>query len=475
MRRATVGGYVLSLAMAVLLRSSPAPAQVCQGDCSLDAAVTVDELVTVVSIALGTAQPDLCTSGDASCDGTITVDEIVGSVNSALAGCGDSFVPRGELVVPASQFQGVLQQIPEGPTVGGTPRMPAQYRVDSPAEVAVSVLATGLEVPWAMAFTPDGRLLVTERPGRIRIVADGVLDPVPWATIDINRSTQEGGLMGLAVHPEFVDERWVYVCYTTFVGPNIANRVVRLREVEGRGADEEILVDAIPGASVHDGCRLKFGPDGMLYASTGDAQQRAMAQNVSSLAGKILRIRPDGGIPEDNPLGAESRVYSSGHRNPQGLAFRSDGVLFATEHGPTLEVGGLRAHDEVNVIEAGGNYGWPLAVGAPGLAELRDPLLMYPGTAVPPAGATFYEAEAIEEWTGNVFFTSLGARHLQRVILDQCDRAHAIERLFVDAFGRLRDVIEGPDGNLYVATSNRDGRAQPGRDDDRILQIAPAP
>jgi glucose/arabinose dehydrogenase len=360
--------------------------------------------------------------------------------------------------------------------VGGTPLMPAQYRVDDLPEVDVRVLATDLEVPWGMAFAPDGRLFVTERPGRIRVIADGELDPEPWLAIDVNRFTQEGGLMGIAVASDFSQEPWVYVCYTTFVAGSIANRVSRFREIEGRGGTEEILINNILGSSTHDGCRVKVGPDGMIYASTGDAEQRARAQDLGTLNGKILRIRPDGTVPEDNPFGPESYVYSYGHRNPQGLAFRkSDGALFETEHGPTGEVGGLRAHDEVNQIEAGVNYGWPAVVGAPQQPQYRDPIILFPDLAVPPAGATFYEALVIPSWTGNLFFTSLGAARLERIILDPCDRPAAIERLLVDEYGRLRDVIEGPDGYLYVATSNRDRRGQPREGDDKILQIVPAP
>jgi glucose/arabinose dehydrogenase len=430
----------------------------------------------MVSIALGTVEPGACVLGDSTCDGTITVDEIVGSVTSALAGCAGAFVPRGVLVEEASPAEGLLRQIPDGPLVGGTPLMPAQYRVDDLPEIEVRVLATNLEVPWGMAFAPDGRLFITERPGRIRVVSDGALDPAPWLSINVNRFTQEGGLMGIAVAPDFAEEPWVYVCYTTFVGGDIANRVSRFREVDGRGSNEEILVDNILGASIHDGCRVKVGPDGMIYASTGDASRPARAQDVNTLNGKILRIRPDGGIPEDNPFGPESYVYSYGHRNPQGLAFRgSDGALFETEHGPSGEVGGLRAHDEVTQIEAGANYGWPSAVGAPQQPQYRDPILLFPDPAVPPAGATFYEATVIPLWTGSLFFTSLGAVHLQRVVLDRCDRPAAIERMFVGTYGRLRDVIEGPDGYLYVAISNRDTRGRPAADDDKILQIVPAP
>jgi len=464
----------VAIPLLVLGWSSTLSAQFCQGDCTVDAAVTVDELVTIVGIALGDQSADVCISSDASCDGRVTVDEILGSVDRALNGCSDTYAPRGELLYPASPAQGLLSEHPEGTMIGGTPRMPAQYVVvGTPEEIDVEVIASRLEVPWALAFAPDGRLFVTERTGRVRVVVNGELDEEPWATIGVSTTTSEGGLLGLAIHPNFPEEPWVYVCYTV-PGRGVTNRISRLPEVSGRGGEEEILVDDVRGAVIHDGCRLKFGPDGMLYATTGDAGQRALAQSLTSLEGKVLRIRPDGGVPADNPFGPDLYVYSYGHRNPQGLAFRRrDGALFETEHGPSGEIAGLLAHDEVNRIEAGINYGWPQAVGAPQIAEYRDPILLFPITAVPPAGASFYESDVIPKWNGNFFFTSLGARHLQRVILDPCDRVGAIEWLFAGPYGRLRDVVEGPDGYLYFTTSNRDGRGLPGIDDDRILRIVP--
>jgi len=352
--------------------------------------------------------------------------------------------------------------------------MPAQYRVVDPSEVRVETLVTDLEVPWSLAFAPDGRLFVAERPGRVRVIRDGEVQPNPWATIAV-RAFGEGGLMGLALHPDFADQPWVYVCYTYADGQLMQNRISRFREVAGAAGSEEVLLEHIPGAFMHDGCRLKFGPDGKLYATTGDAGSRQQAQDLGSLAGKILRMNPDGSVPNDNPFGPASRVYTYGHRNPQGLALHpGTGWLFETEHGPSFEVT-VGNYDEVNVIMPGANYGWPLAIGAPHLAEYRDPLLSYPDAAVPPAGATFYLSTHIPQWTGNFFFTSLGAQHLQRVVLDTAGNVVAIERLFTGVYGRLRDVVEGPDGALYVSTSNRDGRTQPRADDDRILRIVPAP
>jgi len=386
--------------------------------------------------------------------------------------------PRGIKVIAASEPVGIIRRMPGGPIVGGAPRMPAQYRVTNPDEVHVATLASGLEVPWSLAFAPDGRLFVSERPGRIRVITNNLLAPTPWATLAV-RADGEGGLMGLTLDPNFNSEPWVYICYTFDDGGASSNRISRVREVDGRGGNEQILLDHFPGAAIHDGCRLKFAPDGTLFATTGDSFQRSLAQDLSSLAGKILRLNRDGSVPDDNPFGRTSPVYSYGHRNSQGLAFDPEtGTLFATEHGPSGEVG-FGNYDEVNIIVPGGNYGWPLAVGAPGLPEFQDPLLAFPDIAVPPAGATFYRSTRIPLWTGNFLFTSLRGEHLQRVTLD-ASRRHvvAIERLFERDFdrgiyGRLRDIIEGPDGSLYMATSNRDGRGTPAPDDDRILRIEP--
>jgi glucose/arabinose dehydrogenase len=383
-------------------------------------------------------------------------------------------------VIDASEQVGIIEETPGEPIKGGAPRMPAQYRVTRPEEVRVETFISGLEVPWSLAFAPDGRLFISERPGRIRVVTAGVLAGTPWMTLNVTTNTSEGGLMGLALDPNFANDPWVYVCYTFDDEGAPENRISRMRETGGHGGTEEILLDRFPGGPVHDGCRLKFGPDGKLYATTGDTFQRSLAQDLGSLAGKILRLNRDGSVPTDNPFGPSSFIYSYGHRNPQGLAFDpQSGRLFATEHGPSGEVD-FGNYDEVNIIVAGGNYGWPLVVGAPGLPQYHDPLLAFPDVAVPPAGSTFYSAALIPQWTGNFFFTSLRGQHLQRVVLDSSrEQVVAIERLFEESFysgvyGRLRDVIQGPDGALYVATSNRDGRGQPAPDDDRVLRIVPS-
>ncbi|MEE8472409.1 MAG: PQQ-dependent sugar dehydrogenase [Dehalococcoidia bacterium] len=328
-------------------------------------------------------------------------------------------------------------------------------------------MARGLEVPWSLAFAPDGRLFFTERPGRVRVIEDGVLDPEPWARIGA-APRGEGGLLGLALDPDFSRTGYVYVYYTRRDGTGrLVNRVSRLREVGGRGGDEEVILDGIPGARNHNGGRLRFGPDGRLYITTGDAGDGDLAQDLSSLAGKVLRLDPDGSIPGDNPFPG-SPVYSYGHRNPQGLDWHPDtGTLVATEHGPS-------AHDEVNVIVPGGNYGWPLVSG-----EGRDPGSIGPLRQTgretwAPSGASFYTGDLFPRWRGDFFLAALRGRHLRRLRLDgPAGGVIEEEVLFRGELGRLRDVVVGPDGALYLATNNRDGRGSPAADDDRILRVVP--
>ncbi|MDD5082322.1 MAG: PQQ-dependent sugar dehydrogenase, partial [Dehalococcoidales bacterium] len=218
--------------------------------------------------------------------------------------------------------------------------------------LAVS-LAQNLEIPWALDFLPDGSLIFTERPGRIRLIdaQDGLLLQ-PLLTIDEVTPRGEGGLLGIAVHPDFSGNHFIYVYYTYQAGAGLANRVVRFRMENGTLNDKQVIIDGIPAASNHDGGRIKFGPDGRLYVTTGDASVAELAQDKSSLAGKILRITDDGRIPADNPFSG-SPVYSYGHRNPEGIAWDAQGRLWATEHGSS-------ATDELNLIQPGHNYGWPV-------------------------------------------------------------------------------------------------------------------
>ncbi|WP_376792211.1 PQQ-dependent sugar dehydrogenase [Thermoflexus sp.] len=372
---------------------------------------------------------------------------------------------------------------PGSPVPSPTPQFPptpsATAALSSPTPRAsfqprVEIVATGLEVPWALAFAPDGRIFVTERPGRIRVIENGALRPELVAVLPV-AATGEGGLMGLALDPNFAQNGYLYVMYTYRAGGALRNRISRLT-LRGNTAGEEIvLIDNIPGAGIHDGGRLAFGPDGKLYATTGDAAQRDLAQRLDSLAGKILRLNPDGSIPTDNPFPG-SYVYSYGHRNPQGLAWHPvTGQLYSTEHGPTGEMG-LCCRDELNLIRPGANYGWPLVTGAPGDPRFADPILHSGEDTWAPAGMAFVTGERLAPWKGHLFFGTLRGQHLHHVVLGS-DGSTVVfhEELFRGEFGRIREVVMGPDGALYFTTSNRDGRGQPRSGDDRILRIVPGP
>jgi glucose/arabinose dehydrogenase len=352
---------------------------------------------------------------------------------------------------------------------GGSSRAPSTATA---AEFHVETFLRGLNTPWAIDFAPDGRIFLTERPGRIRIVERGQLRAEPWLALEVAASG-EAGLMGLAIDPQFSQNRFVYAAFSYRSGVfGVRNRLVRLREdpKSGSGMIDKILFDDIPGANNHDGGRVKFAPDGKLYWTMGDAQTTRYAQNLKSLNGKILRLNPDGSIPSDNPF-PNSYVYSYGHRNPQGLAWQpGTGRLYATEHGPSGFQGCCR--DEVNFIEPGKNYGWPEIRGDE-TKEAMTPPVVHSGSSETwaPGGATFVSQGP---WAGSLLFTGLRGQTLYRVILDPSDprKVEKLERHFNRQFGRLRDIVEGPDKALYLLTSNHDGRGRPVPDDDRVMRIS---
>ena len=332
----------------------------------------------------------------------------------------------------------------------------------------VEPVVTNLEIPWSMAFAPDGRLFVTERPGRVRIIDMATRASELALTIDDVYSEGEAGLLGLALDPQFAQTRFVYLYYSARLSTGgIANRVVRYREAGSRLGERAMLLDGIPAAQIHDGGRIRFGPDGLLYITAGDAANTNLAQDLGSLAGKILRINRDGTTPRENPFA--SPIYSYGHRNPQGLDWHpGTGQLWAVEHG---NVG----NDEVNAIDAGANYGWPRIEGSQTMAGMRAPLTFY-NPAIAPSGTSFYRGDRFPRFVNNVFSGTLRGTHLLRLIPDgSAPRIASQEVLLNGRFGRLRDVIPGPDGYLYIATNNRDGRGSPAATDDRILRIVPAP
>jgi glucose/arabinose dehydrogenase len=344
--------------------------------------------------------------------------------------------------------------------------LPAPTAAAKPAgTLKVEAVVKGLDTPWAIAFHPDGRWFVTERPGRIRIVKDGQLLPEPWMTFDVfERDQSEAGLLGIAL-----DGQYVYVAYTYPAGNRLQNRLVRLREEQGKGVQDKVLFDGVLGNQNHDGGRVKIGPDGKLYWTMGESFIRNLAQDRESPSGKILRLNTDGSVPADNPFPG-SPIWSWGHRNPQGIAWQpGTGRLYETEHGPSGQAEAGCCHDEVNLIEPGKNYGWPTIRGDQAQDGLVSPLLHSgPSVTWAPGGAAFATSGP---WAGSLLFAGLRGTALYRVTFDQAGKATLAETLLEREYGRLRDVVEGPDGALYVLTSNRDGRGQPTPDDDRVLRL----
>lgn len=340
----------------------------------------------------------------------------------------------------------------------------------------VETVAAGLIVPWGLAFAPDGRIFVTERPGSIRVIRDGVLQPEPWATLKV-AATGEAGLMGIAIAPDFERSRAVYVVGTFSTAEGLTNRVIRFTERDGRGQDSVVVLDKIPSARFHAGDAIAFGPDGMLYIATGDAMTPSRAHDMKSLGGKILRLTPGGGVPTDNPI-AGSPVFAYGLRNTQGIAWdRETGQMFATDHGPSgfPNERFRRNHDELNAIVPGGDHGWPNVAGTSASAKSVQPLADWdPGIA--PSGLAMYIGTDFPRWRGSLFVGALRGAHLRRVSveLDSTGWLATSEEIVVQGMGRIRAVVMGPDGYLYFTTSNQDGRGDPAANDDRVLRIVPA-
>jgi len=354
--------------------------------------------------------------------------------------------------------------------VGEFPQNAEDEFVLNPAAVDVEVWQQNLNVPWELVFLPESnRALVTERSGRVLEIINGKLQPESYLNIDIV-SRGEGGLLGMTHHPNFPETPYIYLMYTyTSASGQQYNRVSRFKDQNNQAGEEEIILDQIPAGNYHDGGRIAFGPDNMLYITTGDTFNREIAQDLDNLGGKILRLTPEGSIPEDNPFN-NSLVYSLGHRNPQGLAWHPEtGELFISDHGPSGEEG-LRAKDRIKVVEAGSNFGWPDKIGYFENGEYANPLIMWKN-AVPPSGMTFYR--------GDLYVGTLRSQSLLRIEVSRKNNnfeVEKIEHLFNNgsgdsAYGRIRTAVAGPDGYLYFLTNNRDGRGSPRENDDKILRF----
>jgi aldose sugar dehydrogenase len=338
----------------------------------------------------------------------------------------------------------------------------------------VETVVGNLEVPWSIVWAPDGRMIFTERPGRVRVFQNGKLQPQPMFTVPDVESRGEAGLMSVALHPQFASNRWIYLSYA-YSAEGLQVRVVRYRETPSGLSDRKVIIESIPAAPAHAGCRLRFGPDGKLYITDGDATDRELAQQLNSLAGKILRLNDDGTIPSDNPFvgrsDARSEIFAYGSRNAQGIDFQpGTNLLFETEHGPS-GFDGPGGGDEVNIIDRGKNYGWPVIHHRQTRAGMEAPLLEYT-PACAPASGMFYRGSQLSPFKGNFFFGCLRGTRIIRVVLDG-RRVVSEENLLQGKYGRIRDIAEGPDGFIYFSTSNRDGRGTPASDDDRIMRLVP--
>jgi glucose/arabinose dehydrogenase len=343
------------------------------------------------------------------------------------------------------------------------------------APVRAETIVDGLEVPWSVAFLRGGDLLITERPGRVRLLHEGRLVAEPVLLLP-SAASGEGGLLGLALHPDFADNRLFYLYRTVREHGRAVNRVERYRlgEDHRSATFDRVIFDGIPAAQYHDGGRLRIGPDRLLYVGTGDGRVPESAEDPKSPSGKLLRLTLDGAAADGNPI-AGNPLYLLGVRNTEGWDWLDAHTIVLVDHGPSGEMG-RTGHDEVNVVRAGDNLGWPTIYGCQMHPGMITPSLTW-NEAVPPGGAALYTGDAIPEWKGSLLIGTLKSRHLHRVVLDRADprRVQAHEVYFEgdppSGFGRLRDVVMGPDGQLYVTTSNCDGRGRCPPEKDKLLRI----
>ncbi|MDE1861415.1 MAG: PQQ-dependent sugar dehydrogenase [Thaumarchaeota archaeon] len=321
---------------------------------------------------------------------------------------------------------------------------------------AVQVVAEDLQKPWAMGFGGN-KIFFTEKGGNLMAVDNGTLVKEPVAHLKVADVT-DAGLLGIAVDPDFGKNHFIYVYYTYGEGNHLWNRVSRITVEGNKMAASSVILDKIPGAEFDDGGVIKFGPDGKLYVGTGDASNQSSSQDLNSLAGKILRINGDGSIPRDNPF-PNSPVYSYGMRDPQGLTWDGKGLLYEAEDGPTR-------NDEINLIQPGQNYGWP-ATECAGSRQYRASLDCF-NPSIGPAGLDYY-AEGKLDMKNSLLMATLLGHGIYKMILQ--NGTITGQNIIFDGVGRIRDVDEGPDGYLYVLTSNTDGMGFPASHDDKLLRI----
>ena len=352
-------------------------------------------------------------------------------------------------IIGAVIFSIVILSSPSNPIVIPVPT------TNSTGTKYVEIIATNLQKPWAMDFA-DEQIFFTEKVGKIRVINSGVLLEEPLANLHVVDVT-DGGLLGLALHPDFEHNHYLYAFYTYAEENKLWNKVIRITESENKLTDAIVILDKIPGAEFDNGGVIKFGPDEKLYIATGDATNKTAAQDLESLSGKILRLNDDGTTPFDNPF--HNLVFSYGHRNPQGMAWDKSGNLYVTEHGPTK-------NDEINLVKAGQNFGWPDQE-CSGDKNFVDPLVCY-NPSLEPAGIVFYSSNKLD--LGNdLIMATLRGTNLYQLTID--NGIITEQKSILGGAGRIRDVNEGPDGYLYIFTGNTDGRGFPDKTDDKLIRI----
>ena len=385
--------------------------------------------------------------------------QLVGVLLSTAAlclACSTAQEPGDTLTATPDPDEGATSAPAASTATTGSPNSPSTSDAGTGRPTVVDTIATGLAVPWGIAFLPDGSALVTERDSRRLLrIADGDVRQV--GTITAAAPEGEGGVLGIAASPDFAEDHAVFV-YVTAADDN---RVLRYTFEGGRLGGGTAILTGIPRGFTHDGGQLAFGPDGQLYVSTGESGEPELSQDRSSLGGKILRITTDGDPAPGNPFD-DSPVWSWGHRNVQGLAFDSAGDLWASEFGD-------QTWDELNLIRAGANYGWPIVEGRGGNGDYVDPQVVWSTDEASPSGLAYLD--------GSLYLAGLRGQRLWRIELSgegtDDPRARDARDFFVGDYGRLRGVAVAPDGMLWVTTSNRDGRGEPAADDDRILVVDP--
>ncbi len=321
---------------------------------------------------------------------------------------------------------------------------------------AVQVIATNLQKPWALSFAED-KIFFTEKIGRVRVIDNGVLVNDSVVNLRVADIT-DAGLLGITTHPDFSMNHFIYIYYTYKENDKLWNKVIRITESNNKVVNSKIIIDKIPGAEFDDGGVIKFGPDNKLYIGTGDATDGNSSQDMNSLAGKILRLNDDGSIPNDNPI-PNSPVFSLGHRNPQGLAWDDQGNLYETEEGPTK-------NDEINLIQGGQNYGWPQQECSDSKKSQTN-LVCY-NISLEPSGIVYYKSGKLD-LKNSLVMATLRGNILSQLSIQSSNVTS--QRIILDGIGRIRDVGLGPDGYLYILTSNTDGNGFPDNNDDKLLRI----